>query len=66
MEPVICQTYLPSPKGSLWSPHFHQFLIGTSYFLCTVKKINGLSCTSVVICKKKNAVITYTFHTLIF
>ncbi len=31
--------YIPSsPKGSFTSPHFHQFLMGTRYFLCTVKK----------------------------
>jgi hypothetical protein len=45
----------------MFAPHFHWFLIGTSYFLCTAKKIQGLGCLSVVTCKKQN-IITYTFH----
>ncbi len=59
----------PSPKGSFTSPHSHlcyQFFMGTSYSLCTVKKNTRLGCISISICKKQNAVIRYTLHTMIF
>jgi hypothetical protein len=43
----------PCPEGSFTSPYFHRFLMGTSYFLCTVNKIPGLGCIFVVICKNR-------------
>ncbi len=63
---VVFLSHPPRPRGSFTFPHFHCFLMGTSYFLCTGGKTQGLGCISVVICKKQNTIVTYTFHNIIF
>jgi hypothetical protein len=55
--------YPPSIKESLI---FTDFLLGTSSFLCTMKNMYNDWIVSLLSFAKKDVVITYTFHTIIF